>query len=347
MNKNANNFVKLNIEDNNWKSFVNCHPDAIPFHHPAWAKLISECYGYPAFVYALTDQDNQIQAGIPIIDFNSWLTGHRWVSLPYTDFCPPLSNNPSVLEQLLDVLQKRTEEQNIPYCEIRWMLPSRKNQYIASDFFIHTLDLSTDIDSIYKRFNSNHRRNLRKVNNRNIQVINLETKTEFDIFYKLQTQTRKRLGVPVQPKKFFGMFWDNIIKAGLGFVLITYYNQDPISGGVFLHFNDTVIYKYGATNENFWDIYPNKLLMWQAIKMSCELGYKILNFGNSPSSNQGLIQYKRGWGAIEEKLYYSYIGSSPKIKQEDGNKKIVEEIIRHSPSAICRYMGELFYKHFC
>jgi lipid II:glycine glycyltransferase (peptidoglycan interpeptide bridge formation enzyme) len=347
MNKrNGGNFVLLNIEDEGWASFVHSHPSANVFHHPAWAKLISECYGYRSFVCAITDEDRQIQAGVPVVELNSWLTGNRWVSLPYTDFCQPLSNSSFTLDRLVDGLLSIYQHQKIPTIELRWALPQKSGISCGSEFVIHTLSLSTDVNYLFNRLRRDHRYNLRKTDPDQVQVVEADKKCEFEAFYRLHIHTRRRLGVPVQPKKFFDLVWENLIRAGLGFVLLAYHNKEPIAGAIFLNFKDTVIYKYSASNETYWKLFPNQLLLWQAIQLSCGKGYKVFNFGNSPSKNKGLREFKLGWGSTETDLIYSYIGSIP-IKSQDGvGKKIMSTVIRHSPAVVCRLVGELLYKHF-
>ncbi len=54
------------IDDPRWLEFVESHPDATPFHLPAWAALIAECYRFEAFVLAMRDTDGgEILAGAP------------------------------------------------------------------------------------------------------------------------------------------------------------------------------------------------------------------------------------------------------------------------------------------
>lgn len=342
---NSHSFVLLSIEDENWNSFVHSHPSANAFHHPAWAKLISDCYGYRAFVCAIMDQESQIQAGVPFIDFNSWLTGHRWVSLPYTDFCQPLSNDPIALDQLIDGLLRVSQDQKIPSIEMRWILPPKTGIDTTSEFVLHVLLLSTDVDSVFQGLKSNHRSNLRKADPNEVQVVEVNEKSEFDIFYRLHTQTRKRQGVPVQPKKFFNLIWENLITAGLGFVLLAYHHKEPISGAIFLNYKETVIYKYGASDDSYWKLFPNKLLMWQAIQMSCKDGSKIFNFGNSPCDNIGLRQFKTGWGSTESTLFFSYIGKRMTTSQDGVGSKIMSKVIRNSPEVVCRIVGHLLYRH--
>src|SRR4051794_20497054 len=83
-------WVRLAIDDSRWVGLVEGSRVALPFHHPAWSRLIADCYGYRAFVFGVADDGGRLLAGVPVIDVSTWLLGRKWVSLPFTDFCPPV-----------------------------------------------------------------------------------------------------------------------------------------------------------------------------------------------------------------------------------------------------------------
>ena len=41
-------FEPIALDDPRWLTFVTSNPGAGPFHHPAWAQTIAECYGLRA-----------------------------------------------------------------------------------------------------------------------------------------------------------------------------------------------------------------------------------------------------------------------------------------------------------
>jgi CelD/BcsL family acetyltransferase involved in cellulose biosynthesis len=79
----------LQLEDPRWREFVESRPQSTIFHHPAWARLLADCYGYRAMIVALAD-GGAVTAGLPAIDVSLPFGARRWVSLPFTDHCPPL-----------------------------------------------------------------------------------------------------------------------------------------------------------------------------------------------------------------------------------------------------------------
>lgn len=137
-----------------------------------------------------------------------------------------------------------------------------------------------------------------------------------------------------------------IVDQGLGFVLLAYKDNECIAGSVFLNWQKTLIYKYGASNLAGRNLGANQLVMWSAIRWGCENGYQLFDMGKTNNHNTGLRQFKSRWGAVEKPLIYSLI-SDKKSKQFGGNLQgIMQSVIQKSPIWVCRISGELLYKHF-
>lgn len=171
-----------------------------------------------------------------------------------------------------------------------------------------------------------------------------------EAFYDLHSRTRQRQGVPVQPLHYFQILYRRIIQQGIGFVL-AYQTGKPIAGAVFLHYNKTLIYKYGASNPDYWHLRPNDLLFWNVIERACEQGFHWLDWGKTDVENDGLRKFKSGWGSEEQPLFYSnfYLDKadhSTKGLRGGPVEKIMNGMIRKSPYWVSRAIGEVLYGHF-
>ena len=80
---------ELQVSDPRWTAFVAGHREALAYHRPEWVELVAECYGHRPFVLAVTEGEDVI-AGLPVIEVRTPRRRRRWVSLPFTDACPPL-----------------------------------------------------------------------------------------------------------------------------------------------------------------------------------------------------------------------------------------------------------------
>ena len=131
-------------------------------------------------------------------------------------------------------------------------------------------------------------------------------------------------------------------------MLLAYKEEQPIAAAVFLHFNRTLTYKYGASDPTFWKLRPNHAIFWHAIQWGCEHGYEIFDWGKTDMDNQGLRDFKLGWGSQEQILHYSVLADrAPVTKLSSGsNQRLMASVIQNSPAWVCRMIGELLYGHF-
>ncbi|MBX2991945.1 MAG: peptidoglycan bridge formation glycyltransferase FemA/FemB family protein [Bacteroidetes bacterium] len=330
-----------------WLTFINTHPDAGIFHHPAWMNMLRDNYGYRVFAVCLKDGQT-LAAGIPFADVRSVITGRRWVSLPFSDHCQPLlpRGNPEAIDTLLGYL-KRQQGKEIPKIEIRWGAGHTDSVFQQDGFVVHSLELADrDDDMLFKSFNQQAQRSIRKAEKAGVTVKECTTFGEFELFYRLLVLTRKRLGVPAQPKAFFKGVWDHIIGGGLGFALIAFDETTPIGGGVFFMFNRTMFYKYGASDLSHKALQPNYAFMWNAIKRARAEGCTKFDFGRSDKNNEGLRRFKSGWSSEETNLAYTILADKPPRNGPSRIDAIAGAVIRNSPAFVCRVTGELLYKHF-
>lgn len=337
----------LHPTDPQWGSFVESTPNATIFHHPAWANLLAECYGYSSFAAIVCNEANEIQAGIPIIALDSFLTGRRWVSLPFTDHCPPLANDEDSLKTLLRRVAKLQIEKQLPRIEIRSAVPEIGLTHSHGGLVLHVTNLSSDSEAVFRSFRRTGVQQLiRKATRQGVTVRTAVSRNDLNALFELLLKTRHRLGVPVQPKRYFELLSERITNAGLGFVLLAHKNEVPIAGGVFLKYKSTVTYKHTGSDMDYWELHPNHLLVWTAIQWACDNGYKFFDWGRTEIDNRSLRSYKSGWGSYESELVYSVLstaGSKDGLKRAAG---LARPILRRLPRWVTRTTGELLYRHF-
>lgn len=336
-----------NPSDEHWAGFVDSIPDANIFHHPAWIGLLAECYGYRPFVAAISDVGGEIQSGVPLMEINSPLTGRRWISLPFTDHCTPLWRDGMPHEELVEYVSELRIKESVPSVQIRSALPNRAQAYVDNRQVLHLLELSSDTQAI---FGSLHRtrvqQSIAKAEREDVRIRWGEDKKDMDVFYKLHLATRQRLGVPVQPRRFFELVWERLVRAGLAFILVAYKGSRPIAGAVFLTYKSRLVYKYGASDKDYWRFRPNHLLFWTAIRWGCEHEHNLFDWGRTNVKDTGLRSFKNGWGTQESTLTYSVLSTTPPKYGTDRLSGITGPLIRHAPRWVCRISGELLYKHF-
>lgn len=347
----ASECVLLPPTDQRWMKFINVHPRSSIFHHPAWIKSLSETYGYASSVPALLNPSGEIVAGLPLMDVSSWLTGRRWISLPFSDHCEPLIADDVFAHELFNYIVHLQGKRSIQSIEIRAPITARHHVQFSDHQVLHQLTLHPDPGKIFNQFHrTSVRQRISQARREGLEIRKAKDQRDLSTFYRLQLKTRRRLGIPVQPKRFFQTLWKRIIKPGLGYILLVYKQDLPIAGGLFLTFRSTVTYKYAASDHHYWRYKPNHFLLWDSIREACLSGYSTFDLGKSDLDDTGLRYFKNGWGTQESKLVYSFLtsskGSNTKSVLNEQIFQIAKTVIRVLPPLFCRMMGELLYKHF-
>ncbi|MEX0612324.1 MAG: GNAT family N-acetyltransferase [Pirellulales bacterium] len=201
------------------------------------------------------------------------------------------------------------------------------------------------MEALSKKFKPSIHRNLRRAQSAGLRFARRSDADAVDEFYRLHVRTRRKSGVPVQPKRFFELLWKRVLHEGLGYVGLVFQGSEPIAAGVFLEFNNTVTYKYAASHPNALADRPNDWLAYNALRLAVENGYEALDFGISSRNQEGLRRFKRNWGADEIDVYtLQFVGRDKTPVEESALFKMSSILIRNSPAIVCRSLGEILYR---
>ena len=207
--------------------------------------------------------------------------------------------------------------------------------------------LGSDPDELRHRFKKQTWQKVRQAERQGLRV-RVATRAEdlLDTYYKLHLATRRRQGVPCQPRRFFARLWKNVLEPGHGFLLVAEHEGRAAGGAVFLAGSPTLVYKYSASHPELWGLRPNNLMLWTAMQWGSSIAAQQLHFGRSDADNQGLRAFKSGWGAEERPLVYATIGAEKRgsLPHVPGLGRAVEFAIRSSPPIVCRTLGEALYR---
>jgi CelD/BcsL family acetyltransferase involved in cellulose biosynthesis len=332
------------LGDPRWGEFVGRHPRASIFHHPAWLGLLQRQYGFAFTVWSVADASGALVAGLPLARIDSRLTGKRLVAVPFSDACSPLvlpgaRGAPEVLAKHIADAQTAAR---LPLL-IRGPVEGVRGARLKGQFLHHRLQLGRSVEASLAGAGSAAVRGVAKAQREGVVIERARDRGSLEEFYALHLRTRRRQGVPTQPKRFV-LALAELFERELGFVLIARHHEAPIAAAVFLAFNGTLVYKYGASDERTLGVRPNNLLFHEAIRWGAEHGFHELDFGRTDLDNPGLAAFKRGWGCTEEMLVYSYLGMEPPRAPRRG-EHVLRAVIRRTPLWTGRLLGELLYRH--
>lgn len=337
--------ITLVPSDPRWLRLVESAAEATTFHQPAWLHVLTRTYGLHGLVLGLIDAQGEVAAGLPLVRVRRPLSGPTYVSLPFTDHCPPLSREGYPLPPLASALDA-WRRQGKAEVEVRGELPEESGLTAETVAVRHLLPLD-DRCAELRQLKPPVARNVRAAGRAGVQVRLGKAREDMRTFYRLHVQTRRRLGVPVQPRRFLDAVWEHLIDPGMGFVAIAEApTGEPVAAALFLAHGQSLIYKYGASDASRWELKPNHLLFWTAINWGRENGHRVLDFGRSDIGSDGLRRFKAGWGALEVPLSYTTSRrSGPGGARSERMAAALGPLIRRSPSMVCRGLGELLYRY--
>src|SRR5712692_1904518 len=137
------------LNDSRWDAFVSKHARASLFHSSPWLKALNPTYGYPVIAYTTSAPGEELINAMVFCRVESWLTGRRLVSLPFSDHCEPLVDRQEDLQALVTSLEEETRREKWRYVEARPLTPmdvATSLQMTATFYSFHELDLRPDLE---------------------------------------------------------------------------------------------------------------------------------------------------------------------------------------------------------
>ena len=337
------------LRDPRWPELVRRHPAASVFHTVGWLKALKQTYGYEPSVLTACAATDTLTNGLVFCRVNSWATGRRLVSLPFSDHCELLADDVEAVGRLASALAQKSRSEDARYMELRPVSALQGLQpstACSQKFYLHRLDLRPGLNAVNARFHRDCiQRKIRRAEREALTVTEGRTTEILNQFYRLVVHTRRRQGLPPQPMKWFKTLAECL---GPGLTIrIASKNDQPIAGILTLQHNHSVVYKYGASDERFHNLGGMPFLFWRAIQDAIASGLGQLDLGRSDQDNLGLIAFKDHLGA--ERILLSYYRSPEELSKPRSEAPwytgLANRVLSHVPDACLRTMGSLVYRH--
>jgi Acetyltransferase (GNAT) domain len=315
------------------------------FHTSSWARVLHESYSYKPLYFA-SIEDRSFSVLVPMMEIKSFLTGTRGVSLPFTDSCPIIAGEK---EQFREIIGRIIEyAKSFKWKHIEWRDAEKFPQDISPScyFYGYSLELKNNEQEMLSKFRGSTKRNIKKAKKEGVHTEVCYSLEAVEAFYRLNCMTRKNHGLPPQPYFFFKKIHEHIISKKKGFVMLAFHDGNNIAGAVYFHLGDQAIYKYGASDKRYQHLRANNLVMWETIRWFSQNGFKEFSFGRTEPANEGLLQFKRGWGTEEKTIkYYKYDLKNATFVKDLSKTKTSYPLFKRMPSPLLNLAGTLLYRH--
>jgi CelD/BcsL family acetyltransferase involved in cellulose biosynthesis len=319
------------------------------FHGAAWASVLAATYGFQPF-YFVASRGGRVESVLPAMEVDSWLTGKRGVSLPFTDFCEPAGSAPDAMDAVIRAALRHGREREWKYFELRGFPAGCRMLQGARpsvSYYAHELKLFPDTEFLFSRCESSVRRAIRKAQRSGLTVEISQDLAALRDYYALHCKTRKQHGLPPQPLAFFLNIHKFVLSQNLGMIVTAKSGGHPVASAVYFQSRRETIYKFGASDPSCLELRANNLVMWEAIQWCARNGKAALNFGRTSRHNDGLRRYKLGWGATEREMQYyrQDLRTNAFVQARDEASGWHNRVFRSLPVCVGRGAGALLYKH--
>jgi hypothetical protein len=323
-----------------WGGIVGACEDASLYHREPWLKLLMQAYGLKIHVATL-ERCGRVTAGCVFARSKNPLS-RQLRSLPYSDYCQPLETIPEARAELLNALVRYSKAN-------AWEMRGIEGTPLwrtVDCFSTWILDLARPMTAIEKSVNEAYRRQARRARAEGIRIEQGRDDDSVRRFYAMYLETRRRLGVPAQPRRLFELAKDGFAAQDAFQVWIASHQGRDLAGLILLIDGSRLYYKWAARLLS-GPSGANHQLVWSVVEEFAGRA-ATLDLGRTDDRNEGLVRFKRHLGAERIALPYAYFPKAPRnvsAEVPSGARRVVSRLWRRLPLPVARALGGMIYSY--
>ncbi len=210
-----------------------------------------------------------------------------------------------------EVVKSHQTEEDIKQLPLR---PSVRPLFTKYSF---VLDITPPEEELLKNMHQKTRYNIRLAERKGVTIIEDNSDTAFETYWRLTEETTKRQHFYAHTKSYHQKQWtafphtktDNSLSSHL---FLAKFADKVLAAWILFMFQDVLYYPYGASSREHRELMASNLLMWEAIRFGKRNGLSMLDMwgalGPQPDTSDpwyGFHRFKEGYGAT----LTEYIGS--------------------------------------
>jgi GNAT acetyltransferase-like protein len=336
------------LQDARWPAFVLRHPNSSVFHTRGWLRALQMTYDYEPVAFTTSAPAADLTNALVFCVVRSWLTGNRFVALPFSDHCEPLVEHADQFKALSSHVESLRSKERWKYVEMRSansLLDFDRGYIPTATYYLHRLDLRPSLDALRKGFHKDCiQRKISRAVREGLTYDAGHSESLLQQLYGLLQLTRSRHHLPPQPFE-----WFQNLMACMGddaCIWIASKAAQPVAGILTLRHGKKMVYKYGGSDTHFNSLGGTPMLFWQAIKEAKQAGAEDFDLGRSDLDNPGLITFKERWSAAcytITKWRTAGVAASPSF--EKLKIRCAKEVCARLPDRVLTLAGRLLYRH--
>ncbi len=282
-----------------WDRFVDSCPEATFFHRAGWKTVLERAFGHRTH-YLLAEKDGAIVGVLPLTEIKSRLFGHSLVSNPFCVYGGIAATDEHARLSLDRRAQALAQELNVGHLEYRQMKPFHTDWASQDLYFTFRKPIDPDVEQNMLAIPRKQRAMVRKgIKN----GLTSELDDGVDRFFDLFADNVKRHGTPALPKRYFALLKEVFGKDCE--ILSVLHEGQLVSSVLTFYFRDEVLPYYAGDREDARHLAANDFKYWELMRMACERGYRLFDYGRSKRGT-GQYDFKKNWGFEPTPLHYEY-----------------------------------------
>lgn len=163
------------------------------------------------------------------------------------------------------------------------------------------IDLGPPPDAVLASFRSSMRRNIRLAARRGLRVREATTKSDWQSFYALLTETAARDGFGIHTWPYFAALREILEAAGVAKLFLAEHAARPVGGLLLTHCGGTATYLFGASATHERNLRVGHGLQWHAMCWARENGCHTYDLWGMPATAStddplaGVTRFKQGF----------------------------------------------------
>lgn len=328
-----------------WDEFVASAPSATISHLSCWHDIMEHGLGHRGR-YLLAKDQGKIVGILPLSLVKTWWQTKYLISLPWIDYGGICAASPDAAKVLMAAAQEIARREKAEFIELRSVASSGLGLGERTDKVTFLLELNSDPEVVWKRFDAKLRNQIRKSQKSELAV-EIGGEENIEPFYRVFCRNMRDLGTPVWGKRFFESiltYAPNIAK-----IILVKKEGDAIAGGLLLSFKDRLYVPSASSYRESLKFCPNHALYWAVIEKGCREGYQYFDFGRS-TWNSDTFNFKKQWTPDPVQLVWQYSlhksQDMPAINPDNPKYRLFIKTWRKLPLSVANFLGPKVIKNF-